>query len=138
MFPDGPAYDNGYNHACRDWEAYESYLASKPKVERELKILKKKLEISKSNEERLCSDHRGKRIGEKTGCVACDAEYFEKKRHVSKPKVGVRLPEKKKVPTTQYPTRKEMTDIGVIYGFNEAIDLISKMNEGNVKGVDDV
>lgn len=46
----------------------------------QIRILKKKLEISRSSEERLCADHRGKQIGFKTGCIACDAEYYMKKR----------------------------------------------------------
>ncbi len=49
-------------------------------LEREIRILKKKLEFSKHREVRLCGDHEGKQIGNKTGCVACDVEYFTIKR----------------------------------------------------------
>ncbi len=49
-------------------------------LKRQIKILEKKLEISRGREERLCPDHRGKQIGNKTGCIACDAEYYMKKR----------------------------------------------------------
>lgn len=48
------------------------------KKDEEIKVLRKKLELIKP--ERLCPDHRAKGIGNKTGCVACDAEYYERKR----------------------------------------------------------
>lgn len=47
-------------------------------LKRQIKILEKKLEISRASQERLCADHRGKQIGNKTGCIACDAEYYMK------------------------------------------------------------
>ena len=44
------------------------------------KVLEFQLKCSKSREERLCPDHCGKQLGKKTGCIACDVEYFTKKR----------------------------------------------------------
>jgi len=49
-------------------------------MDMENKILSKKLEMSKLKEKRLRPDHRGKRIGKISGCVACDAERHERNR----------------------------------------------------------
>ncbi len=60
-----------YNQAYDKWEAY---------YKQEIKKLELRLRLSEGREEKLCPDHCGKSLGDKTGCIACDVEYFTRKR----------------------------------------------------------
>ena len=59
------------NKGIAEYEKYHNH---------EIRKLELKLRLSKLSEERLCPDHRGKELGQKTNCIACDVEYYSKKR----------------------------------------------------------
>ena len=65
-------YGFGVNETIVQFEAYHSQEIAKKDFE--IKKLKKKLELMRDEEDRLCPDHRGKHFFDRFGCIACEME----------------------------------------------------------------